>query len=165
MHAYQFYAIFVRMQTKIDMKLNQTIEFHIRTTSLALSRMYNAIAEDYGITQTIGYILTYVDKEGTPSTKIATQLGMKKSSLTRVLKKMEEDGCIIREIDKVDKRVVKIFLTEKGIERRKIAKKTVIVFNNRLNDMVEKGDLERFSKVSEIIKQLVNEELERRHIK
>ncbi len=153
------------MQTKIDMKLNQTIEFHIRTTSLALSRMYNAIAEDYGITQTIGYILTYVDKEGTPSTKIATQLGMKKSSLTRVLKKMEEDGCIIREIDKVDKRVVKIFLTEKGIERRKIAKKTVIVFNNRLNDMVEKGDLERFSKVSEIIKQLVNEELERRHIK
>ncbi len=165
MHAYQFYAIFVRMQTKIDMKLNQTIEFHIRTTSLALSRMYNAIAEDYGITQTIGYILTYVDKEGTPSTKIATQLGMKKSSLTRVLKKMEEDGCIIREIDKVDKRVVKIFLTEKGIERRKIAKKTVIDFNNRLNDMVEKGDLERFSKVSEIIKQLVNEELERRHIK
>ncbi len=153
------------MQTKIDMKLNQTIEFHIRTTSLALSRMYNAIAEDYGITQTIGYILTYVDKEGTPSTKIATQLGMKKSSLTRVLKKMEEDGCIIREIDKVDKRVVKIFLTEKGIERRKIAKKTVIDFNNRLNDMVEKGDLERFSKVSEIIKQLVNEELERRHIK
>ena len=153
------------MQTKIDMKLNQTIEFHIRTTSLALSRMYNAIAEDYGITQTIGYILTYVDKEGTPSTKIATQLGMKKSSLTRVLKKMEEDGCIIREIDKVDKRVVKIFLTEKGIERRKIAKKTVIDFNKRLNDMVEKGDLERFSKVSEIIKQLVNEELERRHIK
>ncbi len=153
------------MQTKIDMKLNQTIEFHIRTTSLALSRMYNAIAADYGITQTIGYILTYVDKEGTPSTKIATQLGMKKSSLTRVLKKMEEDGCIEREIDKVDKRVVKIFLTEKGIERRKIAKKTVIDFNNRLNDMVEEGDLERFSKVSEIIKQLVNEELERRHIK
>ncbi len=153
------------MQTKIDMKLNQTIEFHIRTTSLALSRMYNAIAADYGITQTIGYILTYVDKEGTPSTKIATQLGMKKSSLTRVLKKMEEDGCIEREIDKVDKRVVKIFLTDKGIERRKIAKKTVIDFNNRLNDMVEEGDLERFSKVSEIIKQLVNEELEHRHIK
>ncbi len=147
------------------MKLNQSIEFHIRTTSLALSRMYNVIASDYGITQTIGYILTYIEKQGTPSTRIATQLGMKKSSLTRILKKMEEDGCIYRVSDINDKRIVKIFLTEKGVARRKIAKKTVLDFNEKLNSFLEEEDLERFAKVTDIIKELVNEELNRRSIK
>ncbi len=153
------------MHTKLDMKLNQSIEFHIRTTSLALSRMYNAIASDYGITQTIGYILTYVEKEGTPSTKLATQLGMKKSSLTRILKKMEEDGCIYRVSDAIDKRIVKIFLTEKGVKRRRIAKKTVLDFNEKLNSLLEDEDLESFAKVTNIIKELVNAELESRDIK
>lgn len=147
------------------MKLNQSIEFHIRTTSLALSRMYNAIASDYGISQTIGYILTYVEKDGTPSTRIATQLGMKKSSLTRILKKMEDDGCIYRVSDTIDKRIVKIFLTEKGVERRKIAKKTVLDFNDKLNSFLEEEDLVRFEKVTDIIKELVEEELQRRDIK
>lgn len=153
------------MHTKSEMKLNQSIEFHIRTTSLALSRMYNAIASDYGITQTIGYILTDIERQGTPSTKIATQLGMKKSSLTRILKKMEDDGCIYRVADDVDKRIVKIFLTEKGLERRKIAKRTVVDFNERLNSLLEEEDLERFAKVTEIIKELVNAELDSRFIK
>lgn len=153
------------MHTKSIMKLNQSIEFHIRTTSLALTRMYNAIASDYGITQTIGYILTFVEKEGTPSTKIATQLGMKKSSLTRILKKMEDDGCIYRVTNDIDKRIVKIFLTEKGVERRRIAKKTVVDFNEKLNSLLEKEDLERFAKVTDIIKELVNAELERRDVK
>lgn len=147
------------------MKLNQSIEFHIRTTSLALSRMYNAIASDYGIMQTIGYILTFVEKEGTPSTKIATQLGMKKSSLTRILKKMEDDGCIYRVTNDIDKRIVKIFLTPKGVERRRIAKKTVVDFNEKLNSLLEEEDLERFAKVTDIIKDLVNAELERRDVK
>ena len=127
--------------------------------------MYNAIASDYGITQTIGYILTFVEKEGTPSTKIATQLGMKKSSLTRILKKMEDDGCIYRVTNDIDKRIVKIFLTEKGVERRRIAKKTVVDFNEKLNSLLEKEDLERFAKVTDIIKELVNAELERRDVK
>jgi DNA-binding MarR family transcriptional regulator len=127
--------------------------------------MYNAIASDYGISQTIGYILTYVEKDGTPSTRIATQLGMKKSSLTRILKKMEDDGCIYRVSDTIDKRIVKIFLTEKGVERRKIAKKTVLDFNDKLNSFLEEEDLVRFEKVTDIIKELVEEELQRRDIK
>jgi len=141
------------------MKLNETIEFYIRTTSLALSRMYNIIANQYGITQTVGYILTYVEKEGTPSTKLAQQLGMKNSSLTRLLKKMEDDGCITRVVDHNDKRVIRIFLTPKGVERRKIAKKTVLEFNEKLMQKVSKKDLDAFFKVFEIIKEQVADEI------
>ncbi|MBE0651101.1 MAG: MarR family transcriptional regulator [Bacteroidales bacterium] len=141
------------------MKLNETIEFYIRTTSLALSRMYNVIANQYGITQTVGYILTYVEKEGTPSTKLAQQLGMKNSSLTRLLKKMEDDGCITRVIDQNDKRIIRIFLTPQGVERRKIAKKTVLEFNEKLMQKVSKRDLDTFFKVFDIIKEQVADEI------
>ncbi len=142
------------------MKLNETIEFYIRTTSLALSRMYNSIAAKYGITQTIGYILTYVSREGTPSTKLAQLLGMKNSSLTRLLKKMEQDGCIYRKISPEDKRVVKIFLTEKGVIRRKIAKKIVLDFNQKLLNKVDEREMKIFFKVFDIIKEQVVIELE-----
>lgn len=143
-----------------SVKLNETIEFYVRTTSLALSRMYNVIASQYGITQTVGYILTYVEKEGTPSTKLAQELGMKNSSLTRLLKKMENDECITRVVDQNDKRIIRIFLTPKGIERRKIAKKKVLEFNERLMKKTSKKDLESFFKVFEIIKEQVAEEIE-----
>ncbi len=141
------------------MKLNETIEFYIRTTSLALSRMYNSIAAKYGITQTIGYLLTYVEREGTPSTRLAQLLGMKNSSLTRLLKKMEKDGCIYRRVSPEDKRVVKIFLTEKGVMRRRIAKKTVLDFNQKLLNKVDEKEMATFLKVFNIIKEQVNIEL------
>jgi DNA-binding MarR family transcriptional regulator len=149
------------MRNKIDkyMKLNETIEFYIRTTSLALSRMYNVIANQYGITQTVGYILTYVEKEGTPSTRLAQQLGMKNSSLTRLLKKMEDDGCITRVVDQNDKRIIRIFLTPQGIERRKIAKRKVLEFNEKLMEKVSKRDLDAFFKVFEVIKEQVADEI------
>ncbi len=141
------------------MKLNETIEFYIRTTSLALSRMYNVIGNEYGISQTVGYILTYVEKEGTPSTRLAQQLGMKNSSLTRLLKKMEDDGCITREVDQKDKRIIRIFLTPLGVERRKIAKKKVLEFNEKLMQKVSQQDLDAFFKVFDVIKDQVADEI------
>ncbi len=147
------------------MKLNETIEFHIKTTSLALSRMYNKVAEEHGITQTIGYILVFVEREGTPSTRLAQLLGMKNSSLTRLLKNMEENGCIYRKTDKSDKRIVRIFLTKEGIRKRKIAKEIVLAFNKKLLDKVKQKDIDNFFKVFEIINSQVETELNKNDIK
>ncbi len=141
------------------MKLNETIEFHIKTTSLALSRMYNKVAEQYGITQTIGYILVFVEREGTPSTRLAQLLGMKNSSLTRLLKNMEKSGCIYRKTDEKDKRIVRVFLTEEGVRKRKIAKEAVLKFNEKLLSKVTKQELDTFYKVFDIIRNQVEEEI------
>ncbi len=46
-------------------------------------------------------------------------MGLEARSLTRLLKSMEEKGLIFREADKVDKRSVRIRLTEKGREKRR----------------------------------------------
>lgn len=140
------------------MNLSQTIEFYIKSSSLALSRMYNEIAKAYGITQTIAYILIYVEKEGTPSTKLAWQLGMQDSSLNRQLKKMEADNFITKINDKDDKRIVRIFLTEKGVEHRKLIKKIVLDFNQKLLENINENEINIFYKVFDQIKKQINTE-------
>ncbi len=141
------------------MKLNETIEFYIKTTSLALSRMYNSIAARYGITQTIGFILINIESAGTPSTRLAQYLGMKNSSLTRLLKNMENKGYIYRKTDEYDKRIVRIFLTKEGLRKRRIAKEAVIRFNENLLQKIDRRELETFFKVSDLIKNEVELEL------
>ena len=68
--------------------------------------------------------------EGTPSTQLGPNMGMESTSLSRSLKKLEELGIIKRIHGKKDKRKVIIKLTKLGLNRREIAKKTVLNFNN-----------------------------------
>ena len=113
-----------------------------------------------GLSQTIGYVLINIEKEGTPATKIAPLMGMEPTSLSRLLKNMEDNGLIFRRGDQTDKRVVRIFLTEKGVAARKISKKTILDFNDKLLKKINKADLQAFIKVFDIIKEQVHEEIE-----
>ncbi len=56
------------------------------------------------------------DKDGIPQNELAFLTLRNKSSLTRLLVKMEKKGYILRTQDQLDKRVNKVFLTEKGRE-------------------------------------------------
>jgi DNA-binding MarR family transcriptional regulator len=142
------------------MNIEETVDYHLRSTLFKMMRMYNLIAAENGITQAIGYVLILLKEEGMPATKIAPVMGMSSSSLTRLLKNMEEDGLIYREPDSFDGRVVNIFLTEKGKELREKAKKVVLNFNEKLSKKINKKDLEVFAKVSTIIREQVQIEIE-----
>ncbi len=111
------------------MKLQETVDYHIKATWHSITRMYNQIALQHGISQTIGYVLINIDKEGTPATKIAPLMGMEPTSLSRLLKTMEDNGLIYRKGDELDKRIVRIFLTEEGVKKKRIAKKVIKDFN------------------------------------
>ena len=141
------------------MYLKETVDFHIKSTWHSIKRMYSRIAAQYGLSQTIGYVLINIEKEGTPATKIAPLMGMEPTSLSRLLKNMEENGLIFRKGDKSDKRVVRIFLTEKGVEARKISKGTILDFNDKLLSKVDAKDLKTFIEVFDIIKEQVQKEI------
>ncbi len=143
------------------MDLKETVDYHIKSTWHSITRMYNLIATQYGLSQTIGYVLINIEKEGTPATKIAPLMGMEPTSLSRLLKNMEDNGLIFRRGDQTDKRVVRIFLTEKGVAARKISKKTILDFNDKLLKKINKADLQTFIKVFDIIKEQVAEEIEK----
>jgi len=141
------------------MNLKETVDFHIKSTWHSITRMYNLIAAQYGLSQTIGYVLINIEKEGTPATKIAPLMGMEPTSLSRLLKNMEESGLIFRKGDRTDKRIVRIYLTEKGVAARKISKETILSFNEKLLKKLDEKDLATFIKVFEIIKDQVQTEI------
>src|SRR3546814_85759 len=94
---------------------------------------YNQIASQFGITQATGYVLINIHKEGTPVSQIANLLGVKTTSLSRILNNLEGLGLIYRETNSADKRSVKVFLTELGKEKREQAKDVVRKFNAYLD--------------------------------
>ncbi len=139
----------------------QTIDFFIRQTWHKISRMYNQQAAEHDMTISIGYILLIIDKEGTPSTQLGPRMGMEPTSLSRTLKTMEDDGLIRREMDGVDKRKVLIFLTDKGLEKRRVSKKVVLDFNEKLMAKIPKTKIRAYFEVMEKIDQIADEELKK----
>lgn len=138
------------------MKPEETIDFHIRWIWQKISRIYNTEASKFGGTMSVGFVLLNIDKEGTPSTKLGPKMGIESRSLTRTLKTMEEEKLIIRKPDKNDKRMVRVFLTEKGEEYRITSKQTVINFNKFIQQKISKSKLENFFSTMEKLNTLLD---------
>lgn len=137
------------------MKKSETVDYHIKATWHSIFKMYNQIAIKYDTTQATGFVLLSIAKEGTPSTTIAPLLGMEATSLSRVLKNLEDKELIYRKTDTLDKRKVLILLTEKGTEKRKIAKKVVSGFNKLIVEEIPHEKLSVFFEVMETINKTV----------
>jgi MarR family transcriptional regulator, organic hydroperoxide resistance regulator len=139
------------------MRKEETIDYHIKTAWHAIARMYNQQAVKYGGTMSIGFALLNIDAEdGTPATKIAPLMGLEARSLTRLLKSMEEKGLICRESDKVDKRSVRILLTEEGKKHRERSKETVLRFNEAVREQLPEEKLNVFFEVVQNINQIID---------
>lgn len=141
------------------MQPEEIIDFHIRHSWHKISRMYNQIAGKHDLTMSMGFILLIIDKDGTPSTQLGPRMGMEPTSLSRTLKTMEEKGLIYRQTDEIDKRKVLIFLTDKGLEKRTIARDVIINFNEKLRVKIPKGKLAAYFDVMYRIDKVVSEEL------
>jgi DNA-binding MarR family transcriptional regulator len=136
----------------------KTIDYMLRATWQAVSRMYNEEASKYDGSMAIGFALLSIDKEvGTPSTNISNRMGMEPTSLTRTLKTLEEKGLIIRKKNPDDGRGVLIYLTELGKEKRELSKATVLKFNEAIRKNLTEEKLNHFMEVSETINDLITE--------
>ena len=112
-------------------------------------------ASKFGGSMAIGYTLLNIEKDGTPSTKLAPKMGMEPRSLTRMIKSLEDNGLITKEADKEDKRMVRLFLTKEGKKLRNQAKDIVLQFNEKIREEIPEEELEQcfktIRKVNEII--------------
>jgi DNA-binding MarR family transcriptional regulator len=138
------------------MKPEETVDYNIKVAWHAISRMYNTQAARYDITTSIGFVLLNIDQElGTPATKIAPLLGLETRSLTRILRSMEEKGLIYKQADTQDKRSVRIFLTELGLEKKEISRQTVRHFNLKIREKIPQSQLDTFFKVASQITSMI----------
>ncbi len=106
-----------------------------------MANRYNQLVTEFGFTQSIGYLLINIDeKEGTTVSQAAALLGLKSTSLSRMLSQLEATGLIYRESNEGDKRSVKIYLTPLGKEKRHQARVIVRQFNNYLDANISEAD-------------------------
>ena len=137
---------------------DKTIDYMLRATWQAVSRMYNEEASKFEGSMAIGFALLSIDKEdGTPSTYISNRMGMEPTSLTRTLKTLEEKGLIFRMKNPNDGRGVLIYLTDFGKEMRIKSKETVLKFNETIHKNISEEKLAIFMEVADIINDLITE--------
>jgi DNA-binding MarR family transcriptional regulator len=124
-------------------KNHETIDYFLKIVWQTMANRYNQLVTDFGITQSIGYLLINIDEtEGTTVSQAAALLGLKSTSLSRMLNQLEKTGLIYRELNPGDKRSVKIYLTPLGKEKRHLARAVVKQFNNYLNTHIKEADKE-----------------------
>lgn len=135
-----------------------TIDYALRATWQAVARMYNEEAKKFGSTMAVGFTLLSIDpKTGTPSTALGPKMGMEATSLSRILKRMQDQGFIERKPNPKDGRGVLIHLTEYGLEKRTDSKNAVFRFNEAVKASIRPEKLDSFFEVMDTINELISE--------
>ncbi|CAA0179895.1 Transcriptional regulator, MarR family [Tenacibaculum maritimum] len=142
------------------MDKNKSIDHQLRATWQTVAKMYNEQASQHGSTMAMAFVLLNIDYEnGTPSTALGPLMGMEPTSLSRILKSMEDKGMIVREKNPDDGRSVIIKLTKHGKEKREISKGYVYQFNNKIREFISTEELDNFFKVTTTINKLITDKL------
>jgi len=81
---------------------------------------------------------------------------MEATSLSRILKTMEEKGLIERKPNPEDGRGVLIFLTDFGKEKREYSRERVLTFNNTIRKNVSEEKINHFYEVVEVINNMIS---------
>ena len=141
------------------MKSNEfTIDYHLRSTWLAVQKMYNGQASQFNSTMVTGFTLLSIDpKKGTPSTSLGPKMGIEPTSLSRTLKNLEERGLIFRKPNPDDGRSVLIVLTEEGLKMRNVSKEVVLKFNEAINERISPEEMLIFLNVIEKINAITSD--------
>ncbi len=138
------------------MNKSLSIDHQLRATWQAVAKLYNEEAAKHNSTMATAFVLLNIDYEnGTPSTALGPMMGMEPTSLSRILKTMEDKGAIKRSKNPNDGRGVLIKLTDYGKKMREVSKESVIQFNTIIRENITIEELEGFFKVTTTINKLI----------
>jgi len=142
------------------MDKNKSIDHQLRATWQAVAKLYNEQASKFDSTMATAFVLLNIDSEkGTPSTSLGPLMGMESTSLSRILKTMEDKGAISRIKNPNDGRSVLIKLTDYGKEMRELSKESVYQFNNTIREHITSEELDNFFKVTSTINKLIADKM------
>ncbi len=131
----------------------ESVDLLLKSVWLAVSKMYSEQASAHNSTAVQALTLLKIDpKEGTRSTNLGPKMAIEPTSLTRIIKLLEDNGYIYKEKTTSDKREVIIRLTDKGLKFRTISKDVVVNFNQKV---VERIDPEKFAIFKEVMSDIM----------
>ena len=100
---------------KPEFQLQNSFAFWIHRLNSLLQEQFNSLLKEYEVTWPQWMLLNVLAGENanTPAA-IADKLGTDRSGVTRLLDRLETKGYVVREHDKLDRRSIKLHVTEKG---------------------------------------------------
>lgn len=136
----------------------ESVDLMLKSAWLAVSKMYSDQASLYNSTAVQALTLLKIDpKEGTRSTNLGPKMAIEPTSLTRIIKLLEDNGYIYKEKTTADKREVIIKLTDKGLNSRNLSKEVVVNFNKKILENIQPEKFEVFKEVMNDILKIANE--------
>lgn len=134
-------------------KRKKSIGLEVRKLNNMFMRRMESVASNYGddaITVVHGWILGYLFHRKDTDTfqkDIEKELSLSRSSVTCILKILEEKGCIRRESVDFDARLKKIVLLPRGEEIHNKSIRDVLEIEDMLCEDISDEDLEVFYRV------------------
>ena len=145
------------METKTKEKV-ENVDLMLKSVWLAVSKMYSEQASMHNSTAVQALTLLKIDpKEGTRSTNLGPKMAIEPTSLTRIIKLLEDNGYIYKEKTTSDKREVIIKLTDKGLKSRNLSKEVVVGFNKKVVDRIDSEKFAIFKEVMGDILKIAND--------
>jgi DNA-binding MarR family transcriptional regulator len=140
------------MEIKTKEKV-ESVDLMLKSVWLAVSKMYSEQASLHNSTAVQALTLLKIDpKEGTRSTNLGPKMAIEPTSLTRIIKLLEDNGYIYKEKTTSDKREVIIKLTDKGLKSRNLSKEVVVNFNKKV---VERVDSEKYAVFKDVMSEIM----------
>ena len=119
--------------------------FRLAALSRKISRTYNTLCSQYGITATQSFVLfDLLDNEGSNVKDMAFRIQLDSPAVTGVIDRLFKEGLVQRAEDPSDRRSLQIFLTPRG---RQLAEELLPVgreFNNNTQAGYNQDELEIF---------------------
>jgi len=89
--------------------------YRLKSTMKRVEKHIGQTLENYGVTMAQSFILfSLLEKDGCTLTEIGNRAQIDNSSLTTMVDKLEKEGLVERRLFAQDRRVVNLYLTEKG---------------------------------------------------
>lgn len=118
-----------------QLKLENQLCFPVYATSRLITREYQPFLDKLGITYPQYLVLMVLwERDQVLVNDIAKKLLLNTNTITPLLKRMEQQGLIIRKRSELDERKVNVQLTEKGLQMEEQASKIPQELTKRLAD-------------------------------
>lgn len=136
------------------LRLDQQLCFALYAASRAVQRAYGPLLEPLGVTYPQYLVLLVLwEQDDVPVKFLGERLALDSATLTPLLKRLEQQGIVVRRRDSEDERVVRIRLTEHGRALRAKARKIPAAIACRAG--CEPDDKEALARIESIREELM----------
>jgi MarR family transcriptional regulator, organic hydroperoxide resistance regulator len=112
------------MAQRDPLHLDEQLCFALYNASRALTRAYAPLLEPLGVTYPQYLVLLVLwERDGVPVKELGERLALDSGTLTPLLKRLEQQGLVVRRRGEDDERIVRIHLTPDGRALRAKARK------------------------------------------